>query len=213
MKYELIKNSNQGVIIDNAPILQDIKETFEISFILPEDGAYIALFRGENNVEYKAIIRDGTVRVPKDLLVKEQHVGLTVCLINGDKIMHSWECHSLRIGSFLFMRQTQWQITAGVDDKEIYARLADIERCNAELKQSLATLGEFIETIKKAAAEREKESLKIKSNFAALLRFAFKDYNDNVYLKGGSMDEFLKEFRFELTNDEVKNIFGGDNND
>ena len=43
MKYELIKGSNAGVIIDPTPILLDIKDTFEVSFVLPDEGGYIAL--------------------------------------------------------------------------------------------------------------------------------------------------------------------------
>lgn len=76
----------------------------------------------------------------------------------------------------------------------------------AALRRNTDTLVKSLNELKQALERREK-------TIAALIRFAFKDYNDNVYLKGGSMDEFLKEFRFELTNDEVKNIFGGDNND
>lgn len=132
MKYELIKDSNAGVIIDPTPILLDIKDTFKVSFVLPEEGAYIALFRGEDNAEYKAVIKDSMAILPKELFKKEQRVGLTVCQIENEKIIHAWECHSLRIGAFLYLRQTQWQITAAVDDKEIYARIAELERSHAE---------------------------------------------------------------------------------
>lgn len=128
MKYELIRDGNVGVLIDPTPIFSDIKDTFTVSFILPESGAYVALFRDEKGIEYKTIIGNERAQIPKELLKKEQRVGLTVCKVDGDNILRVWECQSMQTVAFLRMRQTQWQITAGVDDKELYARLAQIEQ-------------------------------------------------------------------------------------
>lgn len=140
MKYELIPNSNVGVIIDASPIFRDIKDTFVVSFVLPESGAYIALFRDESGVEYRASINDGAVKVPKQLLTKEQRIGLTICKITDEAIEQTWECPTLKVGTFLSLRQTQWQITVGTDDKELYARLASIEREHAKRGVEYATL-------------------------------------------------------------------------
>ena len=52
--------------------------------------------------------------------------------------------------------------------------------------------------------EREKE---LNAKIVALLRFAYADYKDNIYLTGGSVDDFLKEFGFELSEEEHKEIF------
>ncbi len=38
MRYELLSNSDVGVIIDQTPVLRDIKDTFVVSFDLPEPG-------------------------------------------------------------------------------------------------------------------------------------------------------------------------------
>lgn len=160
MQYELIANSNKGVIIDPTPVLRDIKDTFPVSFVLPESGAYIAIFRGEDNQEHKAVIKDGSALIPKELLNKEQRVGVTVCLTDGETIKHSWECHPLAVGSFLKLRQTQWQITAGLSDEEVFARLAEIERVQAktlaEMQNLEATIKELNENAKTAAEENEK---------------------------------------------------------
>ena len=140
MQYELINGSGVGVITDPTPILRDIKDTFCVSFVLPEAGAYVALFRDENGVEYRATIKDSTVKVPKPLLTKEQGVGLTVCKLDGEKITQSWECHPLKVGTFLSLRQTQWQITAGLDDRELFARLAETEREHAKTRAEFDAL-------------------------------------------------------------------------
>lgn len=160
MQYELIANTNKGVIIDPTPVLRDIKDTFEVSFILPSGGAYIALFRGEDNQEHTAVIKDSKAFVPKELIGKEQRVGLTVCLTDGEKILHSWECHPLAVGAFLKLRQTQWQLTAALCDEELYARLAEIERANAktleEMQSLYATCKEIKQDADAAAAKQDK---------------------------------------------------------
>ncbi len=140
MKYELIRDGDVGIIVDPTPILRDIKDTFTVSFILPESGAYVALFRDESGAEYRATIVDDVVKVPKRLLTKEQRVGLTVCKISDDAILHSWVCPTFKIGTFISLRQTQWQITVGTDDKELHARLAEIERANAKARDEYAAL-------------------------------------------------------------------------
>ena len=164
MRYELIVISDVGVIIDATPILRDIKDTFAVSFVLPDAGVYVALFRDEDGVEYRVTIADGAAKIPKQLLTKEQRIGLTVCEIYDDKILRSWVCQTLKVGTFLSLRKTQWQITAGTDDKELYARLAEIERANAkeraEYKALLAafdTLQAEYDSYKAATAEAEEE--------------------------------------------------------
>ena len=164
MRYELIDNSDVGVIIDPTPILRDIKDTFAMSFVLPDAGAYVALFRDEDGVEYRVTIADGAAKIPKQLLTKEQRIGLTVCEIYDDKILRSWVCQTLKVGTFLSLRKTQWQITAGTDDKELYARLAETERANAkeraEYKALLAafdTLQAEYDGYKAATAKAEEE--------------------------------------------------------
>ena len=160
MRYELIDNSDVGVIIDPTPILRDIKDTFAMSFVLPDAGAYVALFRDEDGVEYRVTIADGAAKVPKQLLTKEQRIGLTVCEIYDDKILRSWVCQTLKVGTFLSLRKTQWQITVGADDKELYARLASIEREHAKRGAEYAALLDAFDALQaefsrhKASAEQ-----------------------------------------------------------
>lgn len=135
MQYELIDKAGVGVITDPTPILRDIRDTFGVSFVLPGEGAYVALFRDESGVEYRATIKDSVAKVPKQILTKNQRIGLTVCKVDGDEITQSWECYPLKVGSFLELRKTQWQITAGMDDKELYARLAEIEKAHAQTQE------------------------------------------------------------------------------
>lgn len=157
MQYELIPNSSVGVITDTSPVFRDVKDTFAVSFILPEPGAYIALFRNESGTEYRASIKDGAAKVPKQLLTKEQRIGLTVCKITDEAIEQTWECPTLKVGTFLSLRQTQWQITVGADDKELYARLASIEREHAKRGAEYAALLDAFDALQ-AESSRHKAS-------------------------------------------------------
>lgn len=135
MRYELLKDSCEGVLVDSTPILRDISDTFEVSFLLPGEGAYIALFKGEDDIEHKALIQRGVAKIPKPILSKEQLVRLTVCKIDSEKVSQAWECWSLRVGAFLHMRQRQWQVAAA--EKDILARLAELTSENATLKATV----------------------------------------------------------------------------
>ena len=159
MQYELIDGAGVGVITDPTPILRDIKDTFGVSFVLPGEGVYVALFRDEGGVEYRATIKDSVAKVPRQILTKNQRVGLTVCKVDGDEITQSWECYPLKVGSFLELRKTQWQITVGMDDRELYARLAEIE------KQHAQTQAEFNE-LKAENSRREDEFTKTDKEYA-----------------------------------------------
>lgn len=143
MKYELDPNSSRGYLIENTPIFSDIKDTFRVSFIMP-DGVYIALFKGADGVEYRKAIKDGVCKIPKELLNKEQYVELTVHKVEGDKILQSWVCEPLRITAFLNLRQTQWQLSGGMTENDC------IERLNI-LEKQLSAIESRIEELEKKA--------------------------------------------------------------
>lgn len=156
MRYELINNSNKGVITDATPVLRDVSDTIEIGLTLPVNGAYVALVRGEDNVERKVAVKDGKIKVPPELLKKEQRVSITVCLTDGEKILHSWECHPFQVGVFLQMRQTQVQLTAALTDEEYYKRLAEIERKHAEVIKELKDTRAALDAEQQSNAELKK---------------------------------------------------------
>ncbi len=161
MQYKLENGCSSGILIDQTPILRDIKDTFEVSFVLPCEGAYVALFRDAEGIEYRATLRNGTVKLPKQLLSKEQIVGLTVCKIECDAITQSWECHPLKVGTFLSLRKTQWQITAGLDDTQLYKQLSELEYTHAQtlsavdaLRADYTSCAEQTAALVKCVAER-----------------------------------------------------------
>lgn len=186
MQYELIPNSSVGVITDTSPVFRDIKDTFAVSFILPEPGAYIALLRDESGTEYRASIKDGAAKVPKQLLTKEQRIGLTVCKITNEAIEQTWECPTLKVGTFLSLRQTQWHITVGTDDKELYVRLASIEREHAKRGVEYAALLDAFDALQaefsrhKASAEQAAQEYAERQNELTKALASVKSANETL---------------------------------
>jgi hypothetical protein len=176
MQYKLISNTQKGVLTDRTPVMRDIKDTFEASFLLPAGGgAYVALFLGEDGVEHKAVIRCGRVKIPREILSKEQYVGLTVCEVNGERVIRSWECEPLKVTAFLYLRQTQWRISGGMTDKDCLDRLAELESVHAKTLEEFDELradaarkdGETRETLSKLcdiiAAQNGEDGAEVKS--------------------------------------------------
>ena len=155
MKYELIENSNKGVLIDRTPIMRDVRDTFEVSFLLPDNSGYLALFKGADKIEYRKGIKDGICKVPKELLNKEQFVELTVCKVNNDKVLQSWECEPIKVTAFFGMRRNQWQLSGGMTEKDCFKRLAELERTHAEILSRFNT-----SEAKQAALTEQVASLK-----------------------------------------------------
>lgn len=166
MKYELIENSNKGVLIDRTPIMRDVRDTFEVSFILPDNSGYLALFKGADKVEYRKAIKDGICKVPKELLAKEQFVELTVCQIDNEKVLQSWECEPVKVTAFFGMRRNQWQLSGGMTEKDCFSRLIELEKGYTQTakavnkhKERIIALEALTETLKE-----ELEEIKTASN-------------------------------------------------
>ena len=83
-----------------------------------------------------------------------------------------------------------------------------------ELRRSIVAVERAFGEYKQTVAEREKAldaRIKgIEANLLALRRFAYKDYQNNVYLGGGTEEDFIKEFGFL---EDKKSIKGEDEND
>ena len=86
-----------------------------------------------------------------------------------------------------------------------------------ELRREIAAMREILATEQTKAEEREKELTareeNLNVNISAIIRFAFADYQNNVYLGGGTVDQFVKEYGFNLTTEEIKNISRSKEND
>lgn len=72
----------------------------------------------------------------------------------------------------------------------------------------IAQLQSDATALKTSITDLQKSVTQMEANIFALIRFAFKDYSENVYLSGGSLDDFIKEYGFILSNEQINVIKG-----
>lgn len=88
--------------------------------------------------------------------------------------------------------------------------IEELRRKNAELVQS------FKDYVVKTSERKQKLNERIRileKNLAALVSFAYNDYVSNVYLNGGTTEDFITEFGFELSEEQIKILKGETQND
>lgn len=91
----------------------------------------------------------------------------------------------------LLLKEVEGTLSALPEIEELRRRIGNVENSFAEYKEA-------------ATAQLER----MERNFLALARFALKDYENNVYLNGGTVQDFVTEFGFELTEKQIKLIKG-----
>ncbi|MDE6586125.1 MAG: hypothetical protein K2K80_05555 [Clostridia bacterium] len=74
-----------------------------------------------------------------------------------------------------------------------------------EIKQSFSEYKQRTAERKKALNERVE---KLEKLVCALLAFAYDDYKENVYLGGGTVQDFVSKYGFELNNEQIKFLEG-----
>lgn len=140
MKYELLENSDVGVVVDATPVYRDVKDTFEVSFLLPSDGVYVAVMCDTDGVEYRAMLFDGRLKIPRQLLKRSGEVQLVVHQTENGRVTRVWECRPFKLETFLSERETWRKLSAGLDADKLQSRLTDIEREHATATEEFAAL-------------------------------------------------------------------------
>lgn len=164
MIYELLPNG-RGVLIDRAPILSDVRDTYEVSFLLSENGSYLALFTDAAGIEYRKAIKNGKCQIPKELLKKEQYASLIVSQIDGERVLRSWECEPLKITAMLYLRQTQWEVSGGMTNKNAYERMAELERLYS---QALLDFGALCAAVEGYKTDLDKQAETLRAEYTRL---------------------------------------------
>ena len=102
----------------------------------------------------------------------------------------------------LLLKEVDGTIAALPEIEELHRHICAVERDFEEFKQ----------VAEKKQMERDKAISKwqktVETNLLALVRFALKDYQNNVYLNGGTLQDFVKEFDFELTKEQIESLKG-----
>ena len=81
------------------------------------------------------------------------------------------------------------------------------------LNNKIAALNKSLEAETEINTALGKRIALLEKNVIALCRFAFADFNENVYLGGGSFKDFKNKFGIDLTKEEISEIKGEQNNE
>lgn len=194
MKVVKLKSNGLGRYDDVSPFLVT-DNRLEIKVELPSyNGEFYLITENNNKTDKRLLPREGTVTIE----------GLTAGELNAS-VRHYLKGALIREYKVepLLLKEVEGNLSALPEIAELKAALHGLERQYSALS---ADFGKYKEEV---AAQIEK----LNNNVSALIRFAYKDYNTNVFLGGGTAGEFLKEFGFALDGEEIKSLNGGNKND
>lgn len=74
------------------------------------------------------------------------------------------------------------------------------------INERITNLNSRLESLAETISNSGKEQMRLHNHVLGLLKFAYSDYTKNVYLSGGKFADFIKEFGFEITDEEKRII-------
>ncbi len=194
MKTIILKPNGIGRYDDVSPfILADGK--FGLNIVLPNvNGEFYLIVENNGTTQSHELLRDGAVTIEN----------LSAGVLNAE-IKHYLKGELIKTYKVepLILKEVDATLSATPE-------IADLERVSAELRNTVAEQKRvFDEQIAALSEALENERRKV----AALVKFAYADYENNVYLGGGSLEQFLKEFGFRLSEEEINAIKGVEKNE
>ena len=102
----------------------------------------------------------------------------------------------------LLLKEADGTLSAIPEIEELKRHICAVER---ELKEYKQVVKDEQAKCDKALSAWQKN---IETNMLAFVQFAYKDYTENVYLSGGTVQDFINEFGFELTEEQIKRLKG-----
>jgi len=199
MKTIKFNQNGTGRYDDVSPfILADGK--LEIKIALPQLSGEFFFIAENNGKQFKKVIpQDGVIALDGltagELTAEVKHY-LKGVLIKNYKVEP------------LILREVDGSLSATPEFIELQAVIS-------ALKAELAALAHTVAQEKQAAEKRTEVlnewSAHVNIKLDALMNFAYDDYSKNVYLSGGDVEQFCKEYGFETK--EEKFITGGKDNE
>lgn len=190
MKTIYLKSNGLGRYEDVSPFVMT-DNTLKVKVELPEYNGQFFLVAENNGNKFKQLIEQGGKITINGLTAGELQV----------KIEHYLKGEPIRTYKVepLILKELDVGLQGVPEIEELNGRTENLKKSIDEIEKNNLI---FSETLSK-----------LKMQFFALMRFAMKDYKNNVYLDGGSEEEFIKEFGFDLTDEEIKEIIGGQDNE
>lgn len=193
MKTITLKPNGLGRYEEVSPFIIADKD-LELSVELPEVSGIFVLIAENNGQTHKKTLEKG-----KTIKLKNLTAGYLNATVK----------HYLK-GTLIRQYAVEPLVLVEVDTQ--IKAIPEIE----ELKQELVALKQEYDEFKTAIAEKyskltedlAKWQQSVNAKLEALIKFAYTDYSNNVYLGGNGLQGFLDEFKFDLTESEIKALKG-----
>lgn len=168
-------------------------------FIMPDGRLDLKIILPNVNGEFY-FVTENNGRTEKKLLPSSGEIALEV-LTAGElfaEIKHYLKGELIKTYKVepLILKEADGSITAEPE-------IAALTRENSRLAAIIAEESKRAQTTEKA----------LNKAVCALIRFAYTDFCENVYLGGGTKEQFLDGFGFELSIEQMQEIFGGNDDD
>lgn len=172
------------------------------SFIIADKGLKIKVELPQVNGEFYVVAKNNG-KVFKQQLVRDRETeldGLTagelIC-----EVKHYIKGELIKVYKIepLLLKQLDVTLSAMPEIEALCQAITSLEEIQASTINELKT--------------QNKRVTELENSINALIRFAYKDYKNNVYLNGGSIKDFINEFEFELSDEKINLIIGENKND
>lgn len=160
----------------------------ELQIALPNFNGEFYLIYEINGQTYKRLLPRSGQLILEDLTAGEMYAEVQHCLKGGEIKTYKVEP--------LLLKEVDGTLSALPEIEELRRSIGAVERAFNEYKESAE---KRISALSAELAERLEITEK---NVQALRRFALKDYQNNVYLSGGTEEDFIKEFGFTEEGEE-----------
>lgn len=185
MKEIILKPTGAGRYKDNSPqIIAD--GTIELNIELPAFNGEFYFIVENNDTKYKQLLESGYIKL-ENLSAGELK----------SSVMHYLKGELIKVYSIepLILKE----VDGGLNTEP---QISALERRVEELE---ATLAELKKTEHKAHNALTQHLKTAEANIVALTKFAYADFKNNVYLPGGSEEDFIKEYGFVTGGNEDEN--------
>lgn len=111
----------------------------------------------------------------------------------------------------LLLKEVDGSISAEPEIIALTRENIALKEALAEERERAAKLEKTVEELKLSEELRDEWAKRVENKIKALCLFAFTDYRQNVYLDGGSLNDFAAKFGFEFTEEEIELLKEGNN--
>jgi len=202
MKTIKMKSNGVGRYDDVSPFMVADNE-LELKIELPNFNGEFFLVAENNGVTVKrSVPQDGVLTLG----------GLTAGELNAE-VKHYLKGTLIRVYKIepLLLKEVDGTLSAMPEIADLRREIAGIVKGFNEYKESvLSAFNAVKDDIALYRARLEEQICDVERNTAALIRFACDDYTSNVYLGGGTVEEFKEKYGLNPTDFKIK---GDEEND